>query len=62
LAEKQFKEGNMQVNEQMTTNQLYTTALLAAEQAKNTYQTNLMLLEEMVGIPVLPLLNTYFNK
>jgi outer membrane protein TolC len=62
LAEKQFKEGNMQVNEQMTTNQLYTTALLAAEQAKNTYQTNLMLLEEMVGIPVLPLLSTYFNK
>jgi outer membrane protein TolC len=62
LAEKQFKEGNMQVTEQMTTNQLYTTALLAAEQAKNSYQTNLMLLEEMVGIPVLPLLSTYFNK
>jgi outer membrane protein TolC len=62
LAEKQFKEGNMQVSEQMTTNQLYTTALLATEQAKNTYQTNLMLLEEMVGIPVLPLLSKYFNK
>jgi hypothetical protein len=50
------------VSEQMTTNQLYTTALLATEQAKNTYQTNLMLLEEMVGIPVLPLLSKYFNK
>lgn len=62
MAEKQFKEGNMQVSEQMTTDQLYTTALLAAEQAKNSYQTNLMLLEEMVGIPVLPLLSTYFNK
>jgi outer membrane protein TolC len=62
LAENQFKECNMILCEQMTTNQLYTTALLAAEEAKNTYQTNLMLLEEMVGIPVLPLLSTYFNK
>ncbi|HKO79793.1 MAG TPA: TolC family protein [Chitinophagaceae bacterium] len=62
MAEKQFKEGNMQVSEQMTTDQLYTSALLAAEQAKNAYQTNLMLLEEMVGMPVLPLLSTYYNK
>ena len=62
MADKQFQEGTMQVSEQMTTNQLYTTALLSAEQAKNTYQTNLLLLEEMVGIPVLPLLSKYFNK
>ena len=62
MAEKQFQEGTMQVNDQMTANQLYTNALLAAEEAKNSYQTNLMLLEELVGIPVLPLLNTYLNK
>lgn len=62
LAEKQFKEGNLQVTEQMTVDQLYTNALLATEQAKNTYQTNLLLLEELVGIPVTPILNKYFNE
>jgi len=62
MAEKQFKEGNMQVSEQMTADQLYTSALLAAEEAKNRYQTNLFLLEELVGIPILPLLGPYLNK
>ena len=62
MAEKQFKEGNMQVSDQMTADQLYTSALLAAEEAKNRYQTNLFLLEELVGIPVLPLLSPYLNK
>jgi len=62
MAEKQVQEGNMQVSEQMTANQLYTNALLAAEEAKNKYQTNIFLLEELVGIPVLPLLNPYLNK
>ena len=61
LAEKQFKEGNLQVTEQMTVDQLYTNALLATEQAKNTYQTNLLLLEELVGIPVAPILNKYLT-
>jgi len=46
----------------MTVDQLYTNALLATEQAKNTYQTNLLLLEELVGIPVTPILNKYFNE
>jgi outer membrane protein TolC len=62
LAEKQFKEGNLQVTEQMTVDQLYTNALLATEQAKNTYQTNLLLLEELAGIPVTPILNKYLNQ
>jgi len=62
MAEKQFQEGSIQVSDQMTASQLYTNALLAAEEAKNTYQTNLLLLEELVGIPVLPLLSTYLNK
>ena len=61
MADKQFQEGSVQVSDQMTTNQLYTTALLAAEEAKNTYQTNLLLLEELVGIPVAPLINRYLQ-
>ncbi len=61
LSDKQFQEGSVQVSDQMATDQLYTTALLAAEQAKNTYQTNLLLLEELVGIPVAPLINKYLQ-
>ena len=61
LAEKQFKEGNLQITEQMTVDQLYTNALMATEQAKNTYQTNLLLMEELVGMPVSPLFNKYLN-
>jgi outer membrane protein TolC len=61
MSDKQFREGSVQVSDQMTTDQLYTNALLAAEQAKNTYQTNLLLLEELVGIPVSPLINKYLQ-
>ena len=62
LSEKHFKEGTIQVTEQMSVDQLYTNALLAAEQAKNAYQTNVLLLEELVGIPVLPLINQPVKK
>jgi len=62
MAEKQFKEGSIQVSQQMTADQLYTNALLSAEEAKNKYQTNLYFLEALVGIPVLPLLSPYLNK
>ncbi|MDX5421013.1 MAG: TolC family protein [Hymenobacteraceae bacterium] len=52
LAERQFRSGQIKVDEQMAVNELYSNAFLAHEQAKSKYQTALLYLEEAIGMTI----------
>jgi outer membrane protein TolC len=52
IADKRFREAEIQVDEQMTAMDLYGRAKLAHEQAKSQYQTARLLLEDLIGMPI----------
>ncbi|MBX0290494.1 TolC family protein [Hymenobacter sp. HSC-4F20] len=52
LADSKFRSGELQVDEQMTATELHNKALLAQEEARNKYQTALLLLEDLLGSPL----------
>jgi len=58
LAEKQFQQGEILVNVQMGINDMYTSTVLARDQAANNYKTTLLLLEELIGMPVSTLMTS----
>ena len=57
IATKQFREGDIQVIDQMSVNQMYNSAVVQQKQALNSYQTSVLLLEEMIGIKLDQLIN-----
>jgi outer membrane protein TolC len=57
LADTKFRGGEIQIDEQMAAMDLYSKAVLAQEEAKNKYQTALLLLEDLVGKPLNQLLS-----
>jgi outer membrane protein TolC len=57
LAEKRFREGSIQVDEQIAALDYHSKASLALQEAKNTYTTNLLLLEERIGTTINTLIN-----
>ena len=57
LAAKQFREGDIQVVDQMSVNQMYNSAVVQQKQALNTFQTSVLLLEEMIGMKLNDLMN-----
>lgn len=52
IADKRFKDGDIQIDEQMAAQDLYTRALLAQEEARNRYQTSQLLLEDLIGTSI----------
>ena len=52
IADKRFKEGEIQVDEQMTAMDLYGKAQMAQEEAQNKYQTAQLLLEDLIGMSI----------
>ena len=52
IADKRFKEGEIQVDEQMAAIDLYGKALLAQEEVRNRYQTAQLLLEDLIGTSI----------
>ncbi|WP_139923557.1 TolC family protein [Hymenobacter sp. DG01] len=57
LADSKFRSGEMPVDEQMAATELHNKALLAQEEARNKYQTALLLLEDLLGTPLHLLMN-----
>ena len=52
IADKRFKDGDIQVDEQMASQDLYSRAALAQEEARNRYQTAQLLLEDLIGTSI----------
>ena len=52
ISDKRFREGELQVAEQIQAMEYYNASSLALEEAKNTYITNLLLLEERIGMTI----------
>lgn len=52
ISDKRFREGEIQVAEQIQAMAYYNASSLELEEAKNTYMTNLLLLEERIGMTV----------
>lgn len=52
IADKRFRDGDIQIDEQMAAQDLYTRALLAREEASNRYQTAQLLLEDLIGTSI----------
>lgn len=52
ISDKRFREGEIQVAEQIQAMEYYNASSLALEEAKNTYMTNLLLLEERIGMTI----------
>jgi len=57
IATKQFREGDIQVIDQMSVNQMYNAAVVQQKQALNSFQTSVLLLEEMIGMKLENLMN-----
>jgi outer membrane protein TolC len=62
LVDKKFREGSAKIADQLEAEKGYNDAYLATEEAKNAYQTQVLLLEELVGMPITPLLSKYFKN
>ncbi|WP_162054838.1 TolC family protein [Pontibacter pamirensis] len=52
ISDKRFREGEIQVAEQIEAMEYYNASSLALQEAKNTYATNLLLLEERIGMTI----------
>ena len=52
IADRRFKQGEIQVDDQMAAMDFYGKAQLAYEEARNHYQTAQLLLEDIIGIPI----------
>lgn len=58
LADKQFREGDIRIEEQMAVHDMYNNAKLAQVQAANKYETALLMLEETIGMTINTLMNS----
>lgn len=58
LAARRFKSGQLPLEEQMAATEYYSRALLAKEEAQNRYETQLLILEETIGMSIIDLINT----
>lgn len=52
IADRRFKQGEIQVDDQMAAMAFYSKAQLAYEEARNRYQTAQLLLEDLIGMPI----------
>ena len=52
IADKKFKEGEIQVDEQIVAIDFYNRAVLAEAEAKSRYHTAVLLLENLIGTPI----------
>lgn len=52
ISDKRFREGELQVAEQITAMEYYNESNLRLQEAKNAYITNLLLLEERIGMTI----------
>ena len=52
IADKKFKEGEIQVDEQITAIDFYNRAVLAEAEARSKYQTAVLLMENLIGMPI----------
>ncbi|WP_210520378.1 TolC family protein [Hymenobacter terricola] len=52
IADKKFKEGEIQVDEQITAIDFYNRAVLADAEAKSKYQTAVLLMEDLIGMSI----------
>ncbi|WP_254244279.1 TolC family protein [Hymenobacter sp. BRD128] len=52
IADHRFKQGEIQVDDQMVAMDFYSKAQLAYEEARNKYQTAQLLLEDIIGMPI----------
>ncbi|RZL11566.1 MAG: hypothetical protein EOO62_12255 [Hymenobacter sp.] len=52
IADRRFKQGEIQVDDQMAAMDFYGKAQLAYEEARNHYQTAQLLLEDIIGMPI----------
>jgi len=52
ITDKRFRDGDIQVDEQMAAQDLYTKAVLAQAEAQNRYQTAQLLLEDTIGTSI----------
>ena len=52
IADKKFKEGEIQVDEQIVAIDFYNKAVLAEAEARSKYQTAQLLLENLIGVPL----------
>lgn len=56
LAENQFRKREIRVEEMLAVNEMHTRAAVALENAKTTYETSFLILEELIGMKVSDLL------
>ncbi|MDO7887389.1 TolC family protein [Hymenobacter cheonanensis] len=52
IADRRFKQGEIQVDDQMAAMDYYSKAQLGYEEARNKYQTAQLLLEDLIGMPI----------
>lgn len=52
IADRRFKQGEIQVDDQMAAMDYYSKAQLGYEEARNKYQTAQLLLEDIIGMPI----------
>jgi outer membrane protein TolC len=52
IADRRFKQGEIQVDDQMAAMDYYSKAQLGYEEARNRYQTAQLLLEDIIGMPI----------
>jgi outer membrane protein TolC len=52
IADRRFKQGEIQVDDQMAAMDYYNKAQLGYEEARNRYQTAQLLLEDIIGMPI----------
>ena len=52
IADKKFKEGEIKVDEQIMAIDYYNKAVLAEAEAKSKYQTAVLLMENLIGMPI----------
>lgn len=57
ISDKRFREGEIEVAEQITSMEYYNESSLRLQEAKSTYITNLLLLEERIGMTINTLMN-----
>ncbi|WP_207432159.1 TolC family protein [Sabulibacter ruber] len=58
LAEKQFKSGEIQIDAMSTVQQAFTSSSAALKQAKVNYETQLLLMEDTIGMRLIDLIQS----
>lgn len=58
LAGRRFKNGQLPLEEQISATEYHSRAVLAKEEAQNRYETQLLILEEIIGMSLIDLINS----